>query len=401
MLTERRIRDAIPGSRSRVLWDDQVTGLGVRITPAGTKSYVLDYRVHGRRHRVTLARTAESSLKGMRDRAGAELVQIRAGTGDPLTRRREAAAQSTVAEGLDRFFTTFVPARRAAGRLAPRTEQTYRNQARRLLRPVLGRHRVADVTRRDIERMVAPLAPITRNRTLAFTSRLFTLFEHWDWRPHHTNPCRGVERAREEPRDRVLSPSDLAALGAALAAREPTCPPAACAIRVAALTGLRIGEVLAMRWADLAVETGTVTLPRTKTGRRTQALPRVVCDLLADVPRLHASDYVFTLTGRAAVTYKTVRSFFAACAVAAGLHDTDGTPTVRLHDLRRTVMTNAAVDGVGVHVLRDLLGHKTTAMADRYIRRTGSALREATERSGASMAAMLAGGRADGEESRG
>ena len=218
MLTERRIRDAIPGFRSRVLWDDQVTGLGVRITPAGTKSYVLDYRVHGRRHRVTLARTAESSLKGMRDRAGAELVQIRAGTGDPLTRRREAAAQSTVADGLDRFFTTFVPARRAAGRLAPRTEQTYRNQARRLLRPVLGRHRVADVTRRDIERMVAPLAPITRNRTLAFTSRLFTLFEHWDWRPHHTNPCRGVERAREEPRDRVLSPSDLAALGAALAA---------------------------------------------------------------------------------------------------------------------------------------------------------------------------------------
>ena len=62
-----------------------------------------------------------------------------------------------------------------------------------------------------------------------------------------------------------------------------------------------------------------------------------------------------------------------------------------LHDLRRTVMTHAAASGIGVHVLRDLLGHQTTAMADRYIRRTGTALREATERSGASMAAMLEG----------
>ena len=158
---------------------------------------------------------------------------------------------------------------------------------------------------------------------------------------------------------------------------------------MAALTGLRIGEVLAMQWPDIAVETSTVTLPRTKTGRRIQVLPCVVLALLADVPRLHASEYVFTLTGRAAITYKTVRSFFAGCAVAAGLHDAAGTPTVRLHDLRRTVMTNAAVSGIGVHVLRDLLGHKTTAMADRYIRRTGSALREATERSGASMLALL------------
>ena len=66
-----------------------------------------------------------------------------------------------------------------------------------------------------------------------------------------------------------------------------------------------------------------------------------------------------------------------------------GDATVR--DLRRTVMTNAAASGIGVHVLRDLLGHKTTAIADQYIRRTGSALVDATEQSGAAMAAMLNG----------
>ena len=76
---------------------------------------------------------------------------------------------------------------------------------------------------------------------------------------------------------------------------------------------------------------------------------------------------------------------FTQTAKAAGLDD------VRLHDMRRTVMTNAAESGIGVHVLRDLPGHRTTAMADRHIRRAGGALVDATEQSAASMAAMLAG----------
>ena len=54
-------------------------------------------------------------------------------------------------------------------------------------------------------------------------------------------------------------------------------------------------------------------------------------------------------------------------------------------------MTNAAMTGIGSHVLRDLLGHKTTAMADKYIRHTGSALQDATEAVGANIAAMMEG----------
>ncbi len=55
-------------------------------------------------------------------------------------------------------------------------------------------------------------------------------------------------------------------------------------------------------------------------------------------------------------------------------------------------MTEAAALGVGAHLLRDMVGHKTTAMADRYARRAGAALTELRERMGASMAAKMAGG---------
>ena len=386
MLTERIIRDAQPEPKTRILWDQEVKGLGVRITPKGTKAYVLDYRMNGRRHRVVLARTAEISLEEVRKRAGAERVRVRAGESDLLTRRREARASPTVNEGLERFFAEYVPARLAAGRMAPGTVDGYRQQATRYLRPALGRRRIADITRHDIERMVAPLAtaaPVQRNRVLAFTSRLFRLFEDWQLRPQHTNPTRGIERAREEARDRVLSPSEMTALGVALARAQHDQPAAVAAIRLAALTGLRIGEVLSMRWEHVKVADNTVVLPHTKTGRRVHGLPVAALELLTGLPRING--YVFTTGRDAAITYQTAHAAFATLAREAGLSD------VRLHDLRRTVMTSAARAGLGTHVLRDLLGHKTTAMADRYIRHAGAAVHEAQEHIGAAINAQLRG----------
>ena len=62
-----------------------------------------------------------------------------------------------------------------------------------------------------------------------------------------------------------------------------------------------------------------------------------------------------------------------------------------MHDLRRTVMTAAAASGVGAHVLRDLLGHKTTAMSDRYFRAVGEPVREARAAVADKIAAMMEG----------
>ena len=383
MLTERIVRDAKPGPENRILWDSTVKGLGLRITPKGVKSYILNYRINGRERRATLARTSEISLKIARERAGEQLVRIRAGETDPLERKREAKEAPTVGDGLRRFFDEFAPARLEMGRLSPRTVADYRWMAGRFLEPVLGKRKIADVTREHIEPIVSPLPRAQRNRLLALTSRLFNLFEQWEWRPQHSNPCHGIERARVEARDRVLSSSELAALAKALKQHEEQHPASVAAIRVAALTGLRIGEVLGIQWQHIDFETGRLTLPETKTGRRVHDLPAPALAVLGELPRF--STWAFTSTGTAAITYRTVRKHFVEIATAAGIED------ARLHDLRRTVMTRAAASGVGTHVLRDLLGHKTTAMADRYIRAVGNPVREAREQVGAEIAAMMEG----------
>ena len=186
MLTERVIRDAKPGARPRLLWDEHVRGFGVRVTPRGVKSYVLNYRVAGRERRLTIGRCAELSLRDARERAGRELASIRAGEGDPLERRREGREAPTVADGLERFVGEYAPARIKLGRMSPRTLQTYANQAKLYIRPALGTRRVADVTRRDVERVVRRLPNATRNRVLALLSRLFNVFEAWEWRPQRS-----------------------------------------------------------------------------------------------------------------------------------------------------------------------------------------------------------------------
>ena len=385
-LTERAVREAKPRTTTYTVWDFRVRGLGFRVTPAGVKSYILDYRIAGRRRRATLARCSELSLSEARERAGRELVAIRAGEADPLERRREQREAQTVDAGLDRFLDEYAPDRIKRGLLSPRTLQTYRNQAKLYVRPALGERRVDNVTRRDVERAVRRLPNATRNRVLALVSRLFNLFETWEWRAQHTNPVRGVERAREEVRDRVLDSGELAALSAALDRLDDRHPASVAAIRVAALTGLRITEVCSMRWEHIDFEKGRVTLPKTKTGRRGYHLPDAALGVMRSRPRLNGNDHVFAVDARGPLTYRTVRTHFATAARLAGLTD------VRLHDLRRTVMTNAAAAGVGPHVLRDLLGHKTTAAADRYVRDVGSPVADARRAIGAAMAAAMVGG---------
>ena len=382
-LTERRIRDAAPRAATWILWDSQFRNFGVRVAKGGTKSYVLDFHEGGKHRRVTLARVGEMPLKQARDLASRQMAMVRAGEANMLDRRREAAVAQTVAMTVERFLTDYAERRIANGRMKRRTVTDYDQQCRAFILPALGDMPVAAVAASDIEAMVDPLKPVMRNRILALASRIFTLAEHWGFRPQRTNPARGIERSRETARDRVLSPAEFQALAGALAARAEHNPAAVAAIRFAAMTGLRIGEILAIRWEHVNRETGALLLPDTKTGRRWHDLPAAALAVLDGQFRINA--WCFS-NGRAAMGYKHTGAVFRAVAAAAGLAD------VRLHDLRRTVATRAAASGLSVLELRALLGWKSVAMPARYVALAGDGIREHRRRIGDEVAALMEGG---------
>ena len=147
------------------------------------------------------------------------------------------------------------------------------------------------------------------------------------------------------------------------------------------MTGLRIGEVQQMRWEDIDSETGVRILPKTKTGRRVRTLPNSALVMLSEATPIGP----FVIAGRydrAPFDYRSIQRHWVKVCEDASIEGA-------LHDRRRTIMTEAAALGVGAHLLRDFVGHKTTAMADRYARQAGAPLAELRERMGASMAAKL------------
>ena len=384
-LSEKVIRDLKPGPTTAICWDDKVSGLGVRVTPRGRLSFVLRYRGAEKKQRLlTLGRCDELSLRAARDRAAKQLVDIRRGE-DPLGRREEMLKAPSVSDLWEAFFTQEAPRRIARGQLRQRTVNWYRDLYRAHIEPDLGPLKVAEVRRGDVERALAKAGDASFNASLALLSRLFTLAERWEWREQNRNPARGIERAKMAPRDRTLTADELGALAEALSGVEGRSPASVSAIRFASLTGLRIGEVLSMQWPDIDFETRRLTLPETKTGRRAHDLPGPAIQVLAALPRRGA--WVFTICGTEPISYKRVRACLARACEAAGLVD------VRLHDLRRTLITRAAMSGLSAHVLRDLLGHRDATMADRYIRSLNAPVRDAREAVAGEMAALMGGGK--------
>lgn len=380
-LTEKRIRDAKPDVNTVFIWDRDVKGLGLRITKAGVKSFVLSYRSNGVKRLMTLARASELSLDKARAIAGETLVAVRKGA-DPLQERTDRKSDPTVIEGAERFTNEYIPRRKSKGRMSDRTEHEYKRQINKYILPKIGKRRIKEVTKRDVELLLSKLPPVMANRVCALISSMFTQFEHWEYRGQHTNPARGIEKSVEEARDRTLSESELSNLGAALSEMKKANPHAILAIRLAAITGLRIGEIGKMRWADLDFEQRTITLPTTKTGRRVHSMPSAALALLSQETRL--GDCV--IAGRNPnnpLDYQSIQKHFARACKAAKIKD------ARIHDLRRTIMTEAAALGVGAHLLRDFVGHKTTAMAERYARQAGAPLTELRERMGENMAARM------------
>ena len=206
ILTTPKIRGIKPREKYFSIGDAKAQGLILRIAPSGGKTWQVNYRDSSRKwRRVNIGNWPEVSLTDARAKAAALIASVKAGVG-PLAVRREQEAAPTMADLWNHFEAVYAPRRIALGRMVESTVRDYGKLWRGYVEPVLGSMKVADVSREHVSAMLEGLPPATRNKAMAVTSRLFSIAEELDWATG--NPCRHVEKAREVPRDRVLSPSE-------------------------------------------------------------------------------------------------------------------------------------------------------------------------------------------------
>ena len=387
-ITKRLVESLRADARDVFAWDDELRGFGVRAKPSGMRSYIVQYRnTHGRSKRLTIGEHGRLTAEEARRQARLILAEVDKG-GDPAETRETARKAPTIAEFAKRYLTDHV-----ATKMRAKSAAEERRMLGRLLLPALGSRKLADISRSDVAKLHNDLrgTPTQANRVLSLLSRMMNLAEKWGLRPDGSNPCRHVDKYRENKRERFLTADELARLGDVLAEAERTAtemPSVVAAVRLLVLTGCRLSEILTLEWPHVDFAGACQRLPNSKTGAKVVHLNAPALDVLAGIGRNEGSPWVIT-GAKPGHHLVNLEKPWRRIREKAGLAD------VRLHDLRHSFASVAVGLGEGLPMIGKLLGHTQAQTTARYAHLAADPVKAATERVGAALVGMMTGKSAD------
>jgi len=295
-----------------------------------------------------------------------EAVEKRLGELKTSTTSHPEPSSETVAA----FLARWLDGERRRGRLRPRTAESYATLIKLHINPVVGRVRLPDLRPADIEHLVVTVlehrSQQTARHVYKVMHRALGMATRWDLIP--ANPAAKVEapsvRATRVPRP--LS-ADEARRFLAATTEDERYPLYALAIA----TGMRRGEILALKWPDIDLAAGTVRVEKslrqldryrfarddTKTdkSRRVLPLPAVVVRALEKHQKAATTPgYVFARPDGRPLPPAEVTREFQATLTRLGFR------SIRFHDLRHTA-ANLALDRMGgdIRAVSAMLGHAT------------------------------------------
>jgi integrase len=354
-ITKRTV-DAL---QSGVVWDGEIKGFGVRRRASGANYYILKMRVGGRQRWITIGRHGSPWTPDTARREARRLLGLKAAGQDPAMDRDRQKGAASIAELGTRFVREYV-----AQHCKPRTAEEYQRAIEQYITPVLGRYRIADLTRADVAALHHRCRdhPYQANRLIAVLSKMMNLAEEWGLRTDGINPCRHVKKFKEVKRERYLTMEELRRLGKVLAdaqADQSESPFVLAAIGLLILTGARLMEILTLQWQHVDLQHGLLRLPDSKTGAKPIYLNDAAVHLLRNMPRLQGSSYVIP-GNKPGARLINLQKPWRRIRAKADLND------VRIHDLRHNFGSVAAGSGMSLPMIGKLLGHTQASTTQRY-----------------------------------
>jgi integrase len=391
-LTKSAVEAIPPGPRDTIVWDSEVRGFGVKVTPKGRRSYFVYYRTPtGQQRRPTIGIHGQLTPDQARRTAREWLADAARGV-DVSADRQAGRKAETVADLAARYLTDYAEVHKK-----PRSIKSDRANIANHVLPLIGDKKVKDVTRADIDRLKLAIRdgatarnlkarPRGRrevkggegaaNRTLALLSKMFACA--MDWGLCETNPARGIRKFKEHRKDRFLDRDEIARLHEALDAADADgseSPYAIAAIRFLLFTGLRPGEVMELTWGEVDLARQVLRLDDTKTGGRVVPLNEEAFDIIRQLP----ADGQTALRGPGALVFPSLRSGGQMTLTRPWQRIRERariSGDATLHTLRHTFASWAVMGGLQLPQVGALLGHRSAQTTLRYADHVIEAVRD-------------------------
>lgn len=347
-LTETAIRAAIAAAAAsgarRDLSDAGLPGLRLRVTPAGSASWVLACRDQaGAMRRFPLGRWPEMGLSEARDKARSTHTKVREGADPIAERRRIRAAGQDAAAGIGTLGA--LVSIYGAG---PGQELKTWGEAKRRIEHVFRAHLsrpLTALTAADLQ-LTADAHPAKQSAAAA-TRYLRPVMRWGVTRGYGTKALADLSPPTTvKVRNRILSREELAAILPVISADNSYCR----AMRFMLLTLARRSEVCNARWRDIDLVAAEWRIPDTKNGRPHRVpLSRQALQHLQEAELRRPDDLVFATKGGQALANWD--------RVTKTIHRQSKTSGWTRHDLRRTGATLLGDLGVEPHVVEAALNH--------------------------------------------
>lgn len=403
-ITKRTVDAAKPAAKDHFIWDDDISGFGLKVTPAGGKVYVYQYRIArpGQAERTpakryTIGKHGNLTPDEARKRAKELAALVERGI-DPRQQELDELAANDEAERLATEKAR-IEKELAFQKVAALWLDHYENEkarrpssvslaklvVNRYLSPALGNKPMPHICRADIQPIIDAI-PVRRRgirrAVFAYASVLF------GWAAKRgdiaSNPL--VDMVKPEApksRDRVLSDPELAEIWRA---SEMISDPFGPFFRLLILTGQRRSEVAGMTWAELDRPSATWTIPAARAKNGVAHIVPLSAAVVTELDRLAKLDdddvqqvdrptwpkagFVLTTTGRSPISGITKAKIALDTAVLKARREEEADeapenaeplPLWRIHDLRRTLATGFQRLGVRFEVTEAVLNHVSGA----------------------------------------
>ena len=366
-LTDSGIARLRPSAREYTVWDTQVAGLGVRVRPSGSRTFVYYRRTEGSVRKLSFGPAALRRVADVRREC------LTAAAGDVVADHRSRSSAP--------FFRDFVAGPWTTDRFArckPSTQRNFEGILRRQLLPAFGSRRVDRIGRRTVVRWFEARGRTAPRAANAALDLLGNILNHARALGHiGTNPTRGIKRNPSRKMTRFLSREEITRLHGVLdryAGGSASEAQQADTIRLLLLTGCRKGEIMRLRREE--VKGDRLELSDSKTGPRTVLLNGPAREIVRRRMAEGTGPWLFPSVRDPSRPQCRGLPLWYRARREAEIGD------VRLHDLRHTVASQAAMNGVPLPVVARLLGHSNVRMTMRYAHVGDREIEAAAERVG-------------------